>query len=173
MTTPPTDSPSPELLIRPATVADWDAIWEIVQAVIATADTYAYPPDMTRDEAFTTWMEAPAVTYVAEADEQILGTYFIKTNQPGQGSHVCNAGYMVSAAARGRGVGEAMGRHSLDEARGMGYRAMQYNLVVSTNAGAIRLWERLGFDIVGRLPGAFRHPDQGDVDALVMYRRLD
>ena len=102
----------------------------------------------------------------------MLGTYYLKTNQPGLGAHVCNAGYMVAGQARGRGVGRAMAEHSLEEARRLGYRAMQYNFVASTNEGAIRLWKRLGFDVVGTLPGAFRHEGQGYVDALVMYRHL-
>lgn len=164
--------PREGVAIRPVTLADWDAVWSIIQEVVRPGDTYAYPPDMTRAEALDTWIGAARATFVAEVDGRVLGTYYVKTNQPGQGSHVCNAGYMVSAAARGRGLGEAMCRHSLVEARRLGYAAMQYNLVVSTNTGAVRLWERMGFDIVGTLPGAFRHPDAGAVDALVMYRTL-
>ncbi len=159
-------------VIRPVTPGDRDAIWDIFHAVVSRGDTYAYPPDTTRADALASWVDGARATFVADGDGEVLGTYYIRTNQPGQGAHVCNAGYMVAAAARGRGVGEAMCRHSLREARRLGYDAMQYNLVAATNEGAIRLWERVGFSTVGRLPGAFRHPTEGDVDALVMYRRL-
>lgn len=170
----PVDTPSASALtVRPATWDDWDAIWEIFHDVVRTGDTYAYPPDTSRADALASWVGAARGTYVAEADGRVLGTYFIKTNQPGQGAHVCNAGYMVGAHARGRGVGEAMCRHSLTEARRLGYDAMQYNLVVATNEGAIRLWKRMGFEEIGRLPGAFRHPVDGRVDALVLYRELE
>lgn len=161
------------LTIRPVTWDDWDAVWAIFHEVVRTGDTYAYPPDTTRADALSTWIGAARGTYVAEADGRVLGTYYIKTNQPGQGDHVCNAGYMVGSHARGRGVGEAMCRHSLTEARRLGYDAMQYNLVVATNEGAIRLWKRMEFEEIGRLPGAFRHPERGRVDALVLYRELD
>lgn len=158
--------------VRTVVPADWDAVWAVFHEVVALGDTYAYSPDTTRVDALSTWIDAAHATYVAEIDGRVVGTYFIKANQPGQGGHVCNAGYMVAAAARGRGLGQAMCAHSLDVARELGYTAMQYNLVVSTNEGAIRVWERMGFATVGRLPGAFRHPELGPVDALVMYRTL-
>ena len=158
--------------IRPATPPDHDAIWAIFHEVVSSGDTYAYAPDTERGEALRLWVEAPRATYVAEDEGEVLGTYFIKTNQPGLGAHVCNAGYMVASRARGRGLGRAMCEHSLAEARRLGYRAMQYNLVVATNEGAIRLWEQMGFAVVGRLPEAFRHAGRGFVDAIVMYRLL-
>lgn len=117
-------------------------------------------------------MDAPAATYVAEIGGAVMGTYYIKTNQPGGGAHVCNCGYMVGEAARGQGVAARMCEHSQEAARALGYRAMQFNLVLSSNVGAIRLWERLGYDTVGRLPRAFDHPALGLVDALVMYKWL-
>ena len=159
------------MTIRPATAADHDAIWSIFHEVVASADTYAYAPDTPREEALRFWVELPRATYVAEEAEEVLGTYFIKTNQPGLGDHVCNAGYMVAAKWRGRGIGRALCEHSLEEARRLGYRAMQYNLVVASNP-AVRLWERMGFETVGRLPGAFRLKGHEYVDALVMYRPL-
>jgi L-amino acid N-acyltransferase YncA len=161
-----------QFVIRPALDTDRDAIWSIFNEVVALGDTYAFAPDTTRDEALVFWVHGARATYVLESEGEVVGTYFLKTNMPGLGAHVCNAGYMVAAAARGRGYGRAMCEHSLDEARRLGYHAMQYNLVVSTNEGAIRLWKRLGFDVVGRLPAAFRHADLGFVDALVMYRSL-
>jgi L-amino acid N-acyltransferase YncA len=158
--------------IRPATAADHDAIWAIFHEVVAAGDTYAYDPATPREEALRLWCELPRATFVAELDGRVAGTYFLKDNQPGLGSHVANAGYMTAGWARGRGVGAAMCEQSIDAARRLGYRAMQFNLVVATNEGAIRLWQRCGFAVVGTLPAAFRHARVGFVDALVMYRML-
>ena len=134
--------------------------------------TYALDRDMSEADALRYWMGADKETFVAERDGAILGTYYLRSNQAGGGRHVCNCGYMTGAAATGRGVARRLGEHSLAEARARGYRAMQFNFVVGTNERAIRLWRSLGFEIVGRLPLAFRHPVQGYVDALVMYRTL-
>ena len=161
------------LTIRPADVTDHEAIWRIFHEVVAAADTYAYPAETTRDEALSLWFPCGGWTFVAEMDGAVVGTYVMKVNQPGQGSHVANCGYMVDRAASGRGVGEALCRHSLAEASRLGFRAMQFNFVVSTNTRAVELWRRCGFAIVGTLPEAFRHPSLGLVDAYVMYRRLD
>ena len=179
--------------IRPATDADRDAIWNIFHEVVAAGDTYALDPNISRECALAYWFAPGTRTYVAEGDpvgdgvavpgkptvsptiiraRQILGTYFLRPNQSGGGSHVANAGFMVSAGARGQGLGRATAEHCLSEARRLGFRAMQFNYVISTNTGAIRLWEDLGFEIVGTLPSAFRHPDQGYVDVYVMYRSL-
>jgi ribosomal protein S18 acetylase RimI-like enzyme len=111
-------------------------------------------------------------TFVAEEDGEIVGTYYIRANQAGGGRHICNCGYMTSAAATGRGVARAMCGHSLDYARERGFRGMQFNFVVDTNTRAVALWQSLGFEIVGRLPKAFHHPKLGFVDALVMFRPL-
>ena len=159
--------------IREATSKDFDQIWPIFREIVAAGDTYAYPRDTTREQALKLWLEIPRKTYVVEEDGQVLGTYYIKTNQAGPGEHVCNCGYMVSPAARGRGLATAMCEHSQDVARELGYKAMQFNFVASTNEGAVRLWNRLGFATVGRLPGAFRHPSKGYVDALVMCKWLE
>jgi len=140
---------------------------------VSRGDTYAYPPDTTREQALAWWFPQGGWTWVALRDGQVAGTYVMKANQPGQGSHVANCGYMVAASAGGQGVGEAMCRHSLDEARRLGFRAMQFNFVVSTNIRAVRLWERCGFRTVGTVPGAFRHPTLGFVDTLVMHRSLE
>ena len=160
------------MIIRQANREDFDAIWPIFNEVVAAGDTYAYPIDTGRDEAFRLWMTTPRQTWVAEEHGVILGTYYIKTNQAGPGDHVCNCGYMVSSAARGRGLATAMCEHSQTVARGMGYKAMQFNFVAATNNGAVRLWQTLGFDTVGCLPRAFNHPTEGYVDALVMYKWL-
>lgn len=158
--------------IRAATSDDFEAIWPIFQAVVAAGDTYGYRPDTSKEEAFRLWMESPRQTYVVEVDGRILGTYYLKTNQEGPGAHVCNCGYMVATAARGQGLATLMCEHSQREAIRLGYRAMQFNLVASSNVGAVALWEKLGFAQVGRLPQAFNHPKRGYVDALVMYKWL-
>lgn len=159
--------------IREVTQEDVDQIWPIFHEIAAAGETYAYPRDISREEALKLWIHTPRKTYVIEKDGTILGTYYIKTNQDGPGSHVCNCGYMVSPAARGRGLATAMCTHSQKIARELGYKAMQFNFVASTNEGAIRLWKQLGFDTVGRLPNAFHHPSKGYVDALVMYKWLE
>lgn len=158
--------------IRKATLADFDQIWPIFHEIVAAGETYTYPQDTTREQAITLWMEIPRQTFVAEKNGQILGTYYIKTNQPGGGDHVCNCGYMVSSAARGSGLATTMCEHSQQVAISLGYQAMQFNFVAASNAGAVRLWTQLGFETVGRLPKAFRHPGKGYVDALVMYKWL-
>jgi L-amino acid N-acyltransferase YncA len=161
------------LSIRPATIGDADAIWQIFHAVVATGDTYAFEPDTSRDDALAYWLHGSGDCHVAESDGTIVGMYVLKPNQPGLGSHVANAAFMVSPTARREGIGRAMGEHCLAEARRLGFRAMQFNLVVATNEAAVRLWQQLGFTIVGALPGAFRHATKGHVDAYVMYRSLD
>jgi L-amino acid N-acyltransferase YncA len=158
--------------IREATEKDFDAIWPIFHEIVSAGETYAYPQDTTKNEALKIWLQAPRKTYVFEDDNKILGTYYIKTNQSGPGSHVCNCGYMVSSKARGKGLATAMCEHSQKVALELGYKAMQFNFVAASNEGAIRLWNKLGFEIVGRLPKAFNHPTKGYVDALVMYKWL-
>src|SRR5882672_3010154 len=159
-------------MIRPANQADGDAIWNIFHAVVASGDTYVFDPRMPREQALAYWLRSDTHTYVAESEGQVVGTYILKPNQPALGAHVANAGFMVSPTARRLGVGRRMGEHSLAEARRLGFRAMQFNLVVSTNEGAVRLWQRLGFQIIGTVPEAFRHSRQGFVDAYVMYQSL-
>jgi L-amino acid N-acyltransferase YncA len=159
--------------IRKAVAQDFDGIWPIFREIAAAGDTYAYPIDISRPQAERAWMETPRETFVFEEDERILGTYYIKTNQSGPGDHVCNCGYMVSSAARGRGLATAMCEHSQEVAKELDYKAMQFNFVAATNDGAVRLWIKLGFDIVGRLPKAFCHPVEGYVDALIMYKWLE
>lgn len=180
--------------IRPATPADRDAIWSILEPVIRAGETYTLDRDMSREEALAYWLGADRTTFVAEAEAEaeaeakagagaesgagagagarILGTYYLRANQAGGGAHVCNCGYMTAAEAAGQGVARAMAAHSFVAARAAGFRAMQFNFVVSSNERAVRLWTSMGFATVGRLPGAFDHPQLGEVDALVMFRRL-
>lgn len=160
------------LQIRRARKDDRDAIWQIFRAVIATGDTYVFDPRISRVKALTYWFGPKTRCYVAVSDQELVGTYILKPNQPGLGSHVANAGFMVALSAQGRGVGRAMAEHCLQEATRLGFRAMQFNFVVATNKTALRLWQDLGFEIVGRLPGAFHHSGRGFVDVYVMYRKL-
>ena len=179
--------------IRPATDADRDAIWNIFHEVVAAGDTYALDPNISREDALEYWFAPGTHAYVAEGDaagdgvvvpekptasptiiraRQILGTYILRPNQSGGGAHVANAGFMVSTSARGQGIGRAMAKHCLSEARRLGFRAMQFNYVIATNTAAMCLWQDLGFEVVGTLTNAFRHPDKGYVDVYVMYRSL-
>ena len=156
-----------------AATDDWPAIWQILEPVFREGRTYTFVPDISEAEARHAWMVLPAKTYVCEdAEGRVVGTYYLKPNQPGQGRHVANCGYVVSPAARGLGVASAMCAHSQQQAREQGFRAMQFNFVVSTNEGAVRLWKHHGFETVGTLPGAFQHPDLGFVDAFVMFKSL-
>jgi len=161
------------MTLRPATQSDADSIWEIFRAVIAPGDVFVFDPQMSREDALAYWFHPNTHTYIAENEGQIVGSYILKPNQPALGAHVANAGFMVSPAARGLGVGRRMGEHCLEEARRLGFRAMQFNFVVSTNEAAVRLWQQLGFQVVGTLPGAFRHSELGFVDVFVMFRNLD
>ena len=159
--------------IREANRDDWQAIWPIFHEIVSAGDTYAYDIDTTKDQAESIWLDAPEKTFVVVENNNILGTYFIKANQAGPGNHVCNCGYMVSSVARGKGLATAMCQHSQEVAVELGYKAMQFNFVATSNTGAVTLWEKSGFEIVGRLPDAFNHPTCGLVDALVMYKSLN
>jgi ribosomal protein S18 acetylase RimI-like enzyme len=167
------------LNIRPATEADRDAIWEIFQEVIAAGDTYPLDPNISREQALAYWFKHNAYVYVGELDRlkrssskraQVVSSYTLHPNQSGGGGHIANAAFIVSKATRGQGIGRAMGEHCLAEARQLGFRAMQFNFVVSTNESAVKLWQDLGMKIVGTLPGAFRHAQKGYVDVYVMFQ---
>jgi ribosomal protein S18 acetylase RimI-like enzyme len=160
------------LRIRPVEPRDHAAIAAIVVPTIREGTTYALDRDMGEANALDYWTGPDKETFVAEDAGEVLGTYYLRANQQGGGRHVANCGYMTAPAARGRGVARRMCEHSLEQARARGFRAMQFNFVVSTNAGAVALWHKLGFAVVGTLPGAFAHPELGFVDALVMYREL-
>jgi ribosomal protein S18 acetylase RimI-like enzyme len=160
------------LRVRAWVEGDAEAVWQIFRAVVAGGDTYAYRPETGREEALALWPGPGGRCFVAVTGGRVVGTYVLRANQPGLGAHVANAAFMVDPAARGRGVGRAMGEDALVRAAAAGYRAMQFNLVVASNLAAIALWRSLGFAVVGRLPGAFHRRGEGDVDALVMYRSL-
>lgn len=158
--------------IRPATQDDADAIWSIIGPVIRAGETYTIDPDITEEAAKARWLGSDRETFVAVDDGKIVGTYYIRPNQEGGGRHVANCGYMTARDQSGRGVARRMCAHSMDHARSRGFRAMVFNFVVASNERAVRLWQSLGFDIVGRVPGAFHHPSLGPVDALIMFRAL-
>lgn len=161
------------VLIRRFESQDWAQLWPLLQTTFASGDTYAFAPDCEESDIYQAWIKLPQATYVAcNAQGDILGTYILKANQAGLGNHVSNCGYVVSPAAQGQGVASHMCEHSQREALSMGFRAMQFNLVVATNERAVALWQRMGFDIVGTLPGAFRHQKLGFVDAFVMFKTL-
>ena len=153
---------------------DWPATWEIIQPVFRAGETYAFSTEITEKEAHRVWIDLPSATFVAvDERNEILGTYYIKPNQPALGNHVCNCGYIVSGNARGRGVASTMCEHSQREAVARGFLSMQYNLVAATNESAVRLWKKHGFELIGTLPEAFRHSQLGLVDAHVMYKKLE
>jgi len=160
------------LLIRPVGDRDDGAIWRVIEPAIRAGQTFMLPMDMTAEQAVAYWCGPGHEVFVAEQAGRILGTYYLQANQQGGGAHVANCGYATAVDATGRGVARAMCAHSLERARTRGFRAMQFNCVISTNERAVRLWQSQGFATVGRLPGAFAHPTLGLVDALVMYRML-
>jgi RimJ/RimL family protein N-acetyltransferase len=160
------------LSIRPYGERDWPLVWGILEPVFRSGETYAFSTGISPVEAHKAWVETPACVFVAEQEAELVGTYYLKPNQPGQGGHVCNCGYVVGNLWRGQGIAGRMCAHSLEEARRQGFKAMQYNLVVSTNEDAIHLWQKMGFKIEARLPRAFNHPRLGYVDALVLYQWL-
>lgn len=160
-----------------ASEQDWPGIWEIFQDVISTGDTFAYAPETTEMEAHDLWMQrgthgTGAEPYVVRDGDEIIGTFTLRPNHHGLGAHVANAGYMVKASHRGRGIARAMCQFSLEEARRQGYRSMQFNYVVSTNMRAVELWQSMGFRIIGIAPGSFRHATHGFVDIYIMHRML-
>ncbi len=158
--------------IRPAVAADFSAMWPIFQEVVASESTYVFTADTSAADAYAYWFGPGVTSYVAEENGDVLAMYKLIANQAGLGGHVANASFMVAARAGGRGLGRQLGMHCLQEARAAGFLAMQFNFVVSTNAAAVKLWQSLGFDIVGTLPQVFRHRELGLVDAFVMHRFL-
>lgn len=159
-------------MIRKATEKDIDQIWEIFQAVIKTEDTYVFSPKTPKTDLQKHWFASYMHTYVFEEEGQILGTYIVKPNQIDLGSHISNASYMVSPKAQGKGIGKKLCEHSLKLAKDLGFIGMQFNIVVSTNKGAVALWKKFGFEIIGTTPKAFKHKTLGLVDAYIMYKEL-
>ena len=158
--------------IRKAVEEDNDQIWDIIKEVISKGDTYTFSPDSSKEEMISYWFGRDKHTYVAIDEKIIVGTFIIKNNQPGLGSHIANASYMVSEKSSGKGIGKLMGEFSLKEAKRVGYLAMQFNIVVKSNTRAIALWKLLGFDIIGEIPDAFNHKEKGLTNAYIMYRKL-
>jgi L-amino acid N-acyltransferase YncA len=158
--------------IRKATGVDRPAIWAIFHEVVAQGDSYVFAPDISEEAAMAYWMGPQVQCYVAQEEGAVLGTFIIKDNQPGLGAHVANASFMVDKAARGKGVGRLMGEFALEEARRLGYRSMQFNIVIATNHAAVKLWQSLGFAIIGTAPQVFAHQQRGLVDAHIMFRHL-
>jgi ribosomal protein S18 acetylase RimI-like enzyme len=160
------------LIVREAHPSDDDAIWAILEPVFRAGETYPIPHDISRADALAYWRSPGHSVFVAEDADRVIGTYYLRANQKGSGGHVCNCGYMVLPGEANRGVARAMCEHSLKLALQRGFTAMQFNFVVSSNARAVKLWQACGFNIVGTLPGVFRHPTRGFVDAYVMHRML-
>jgi L-amino acid N-acyltransferase YncA len=160
------------ITIRKAAPGDYHQIWEIIKAVISKGDTYTFDPASTRETMLAYWCGEDRHTYVAEENKVILATFIIRDNQPGLGSHIANAAYMVAENASGKGIGKMMGEFSLEEARRLGYRSMQFNIVIKSNERAVHLWKKLGFQIIGEIPEAFNHAALGFINAYIMYRKL-
>ena len=158
--------------IRKATPSDHDPIWSIIKEVISSGDTYVFSPASSKEKMLSFWCGEDKLTYVALIDNTIVGTFFIKDNQPDLGSHIANAGYMTTRSAFGKGIGKAMGEFSIAEARCLGYKAMQFNIVIKSNEAAVSLWEKLGFEIIGEIPDAFDHQQNGLTNAYIMYRKI-
>lgn len=158
--------------IRKAEERDKLAIWQIIRAVIAGGDTYVFAPDASEDDMMSYWFTTDKHNYVALLDGEVVATFWLRSNQPGLGSHVANAAYMVAPAAHGKGIGRQIAEWSLDEARRLGFTAMQFNFVVKSNANAVALWQKIGFDIIGEIPDAMMHVINGPTNALIMYRKL-
>jgi ribosomal protein S18 acetylase RimI-like enzyme len=169
---PSAPSDANAITIRRATAEDHETIWRILEPTIRAGETYTLARDLNRDDALAFWFARGHETFVALIEERVLGTYFLRTNHGGGGSHIANCGYMTRSDREGRGIGRAMLEHSLARAKSRGFRGMQFNFVVSSNQRAVKIWQAYGFEIVGRLPLAFEHPRLGFVDALVMFKRL-
>ena len=163
---------SPELNFRRVAHEEFALLWPVIQPVFAAGETYPYDPASTQEQAADIWCGPEKVTYICEREGKVLGTYYIRANQPGLGNHICNAGFIVAPAAAGQGIGRAMGEHALSEAKKLGYEAMQFNLVVEDNVASLKIWEKLGFEKIGKIPEAFRHTTKGKIGAYILYRKL-
>lgn len=161
-----------ELSIRAANSNDFDQIWEFMEPILKAGDTYPYDPDSSKEEAYDIWFASEKKVYVAELDSKVVGTYYMRDNQPCLSSHIANAGYMVHPGFGGQGIGKAMGKHSFDEAQKFGYTAMQFNLVVADNIASIKIWEKYGFQIIGTVPKAFKSKSSGLLDAHIMHKEF-
>ena len=161
-----------DLTVRKATSLDRQGLWELIEPILRKGGTYVFSPEKTQSEMMDYWLNSDKQTYVLVEEGRIMATFYLKPNQPDLGNHICNAGFMVSTAIWGKGIGRKLGIYALEEARRQGFRAMQFNFVIKTNERAIKLWESLGFQVIGEVPSAYRHPQLGDVPALIMYIQL-
>lgn len=162
-----------DMVIREANIKDLDGVWEIFEIVIKTGDTYVFGADTSKEQLKRIWFAPAMKTFIAEENNKITGTYFIKPNQVDLGSHIANCGYMVHPEERGKGIGRLLCDHSIQHAHQLGYRAIQFNIVVSSNTAAIELWKKCEFRIIGTIPGGFHHRDLGYVDAFIMFREVN
>lgn len=160
------------LNFRKAAQSDSDALWSLMEPIIREGSTYVFSQDSSKEKMMDFWLAQDKSTYVAELDGEIVGTFFLKANQPDRGSHIANAGFMVRPLVNGQGIGKAMAEFALTEAKQMGFQGMQFNYVVKSNLTAVHLWKKLGFDIVGEVSDAFLHPILGPTHIYIMYRRL-
>jgi ribosomal protein S18 acetylase RimI-like enzyme len=158
--------------IRKATEEDKAGVWKIINAVIAGGDTYVFAPDTSESEMVSYWFSAEKYVYVAVVENEIVGTYWLKANQPGLGDHIGNGAYMVWPESRGKRVGKTMALHSIEEAKKIGYQAIQFNFVVKSNTVAVNLWKSVGFEVIGEIPDAIRHTTKGFTNAYIMYRKV-
>jgi len=158
--------------VRSFAESDADAVWSIIKEVIAGGETYVFNPDSSKEKMLNYWLASEKKVYVALIDDEVVATFTIKPNMPDRASHVANASYMVSPLHGGKGIGEFIGRYSLEEARRLGYTAMQFNIVIKSNERAVNLWKKIGFGIIGEVPNAFKHPRLGMTNAYIMYREL-
>ncbi|GMQ27861.1 GNAT family N-acetyltransferase [Algoriphagus confluentis] len=161
-----------DLEIRKATWADEESLWGVIQPIIRAGGTYVFAPDSSREKIMGYWLGEDKLTYIAWMNGERVGTFYLKANQPDLGDHICNAGFMVDPKQKGKGIGRFLGQFALNEAKSLGYQAMQYNFVISTNLSAVKLWKSLGFVIIGEIPEAYRHPEQGLVSALLFFKKL-
>ena len=160
------------ITIRRAADSDKEAVWKIIHRVISKGDTYVFSPDSSKEKMLGFWFGSDKHTYVATSDDEIVGTFLLKNNQPDLGSHVANGAYMTSPDFAGKGVGKLMGEYSIEEARRLGYKAMQFNIVIKSNERAVKLWQKIGFQIIGEIPDAFNHRELGMTNAYIMYRKV-
>lgn len=163
---------SNDFTVRLIENSDHDRLWEIIEAVIRGGETYVFNPDSSREKMLAYWLAPEKKSYVVEQGSEIVGTFTLRPNMPDRGSHIANASYMVHPKHSGKGIGEFMGRYSIEEAMRLGYEAMQFNIVIKSNGPAVNLWKKIGFRIIGEIPNAFKHPKLGPTNAYVMYREL-
>jgi GNAT superfamily N-acetyltransferase len=160
------------LAFRRAKIEDEDSLWEIIRPIIRSGGTYVFDPESSKETIMSYWLDSDKRTYLVDFEGEILGTFYLKPNQPDLGNHICNAGFMVEEKSAGKGIGKAMGKFALHEAKKLGYHGMQFNFVIKTNEKAVHLWLSLGFQVIGEIPEAYRHPHLGFVPALIMYQKL-